>query len=125
MGAVQLGPHQHSLTIAARHDKGRVDAIVRLFGGLCYFVELSTAYAGADFFDTLVFDAYRGETNGILVAHFQAELLQIEDVATNPATVWDNPEGSGIHFCQFLEAAINTKIDRERNKAGSTLPQLR
>ena len=57
LDAVQQGPHQHSLTIAGRRDKSRVDAIVRLFGGLCYFVELSTSYGGADFFDTLVFDA--------------------------------------------------------------------
>jgi hypothetical protein len=65
MEAVQQGPHQHSITIAGRHDKGRVDAIVRLFGGLCYFVELSNSYGGADFFLTTVLDAYRGETNGV------------------------------------------------------------
>jgi hypothetical protein len=57
MGAVQQGPHQHSLIIAGRHDKGRVDAIVRLFGGLCYFVQLSEHYGGADFSTTLVYDA--------------------------------------------------------------------
>jgi hypothetical protein len=118
LDAVQQGPHQHSLTIAARRDKRRVDVIVRLFGGLCYFVELSTSYAGADFFDTLVFDAYRGEINGMLFSHIQAELLQTEDVVTNSATVWDHVEGSGIHFCKFLEAAINRKIDRDRTNAG-------
>ena len=48
--AVQTGPHQHLLIIAARHDKGCVDAIVRLFGGLNYFVKLSGHYGGADFF---------------------------------------------------------------------------
>jgi hypothetical protein len=116
--AVQQGPHQHSLTIAARHDKGRIDAIVRLFGGLCYFVELSTSYHGADFFDTLVFDAYRGETNGMLLSHIQAELLQTEDVATNKATVWDSLEGSGIHFCKFLEGEINRKMERDRAEIG-------
>ena len=48
LGAVEQGPHQHSLTIAGRHDKHRVDAIVRLFDTLSYFVELSTTYGGAD-----------------------------------------------------------------------------
>jgi hypothetical protein len=121
MDAVQQGPHQHSLTIAGRHDKGRVDAIVRLFGGLCYFVELSTTYGGADFSDLLVFDSYRGELNGMLVAHIQAEMLQIEDVATSAATVWDNLESTGIHFCRFLESAINAKIERNRRSAGKDL----
>lgn len=121
MDAVQQGPHQHSLTLAGRRDKGRVDAIVRLFGGLCYFVELSASYGGADFFDTLVFDAYRGETNGMLFTHIQAEMLQIEDVATNAATVWNNIEGSGIHFCRFLEAALNAKMERDRKNAGKGL----
>lgn len=46
---VQQGPHQHSIILAGRHDRKRVDAIVRLFGGLCYFVTLSDCYGGADF----------------------------------------------------------------------------
>ncbi len=100
--------------MAARRDKGRVDAIVRLFGALCYFVELSTSYHGADFFDTLVFDAYRGQTEGMLFSNIQAELLQTEDVATNPATVWNDLEGAGIHFCKFLEGAINRKMEQDR-----------
>ena len=47
--ACQQGPHQHSIAIAARRDKHRVDAIVRLFGELTYFVVLSDHYGGADF----------------------------------------------------------------------------
>jgi hypothetical protein len=39
--ACQQGPHQHSIAIAARRDKHRVDAIARLFGELTYFVVLS------------------------------------------------------------------------------------
>jgi hypothetical protein len=49
-----------------------VGAIVRLFGGLCYFVQLSEHYGGADFSTTLVYDAYRGEANGILRSHHDA-----------------------------------------------------
>jgi hypothetical protein len=54
----------------------------------------------------------------MLLSHIQAELLQTEDVATNRATVWDNLEGSGIHFCKFLEGAINQKIERDRANIG-------
>src|SRR3989442_1307932 len=61
LDACQQGPHQHSIIIAGRRDKNRVDAIVRLFGVLCYFVVLSDHYDGADFTDTLAYDAYRGE----------------------------------------------------------------
>jgi hypothetical protein len=117
LGAVEQGPHQHSLTIAGRHDKHRVDAIVRLFGTLSYFVELSTMYDGADFFDTLVLDAHRGEVNGMLFSNIQSELLQTEDVAGNPATVWDNPEAAGAYFCAFVERAINAKMKRDRKNA--------
>jgi hypothetical protein len=123
MQAVQQGPHQHSLIIAARHDKGRVDSIVRLFGGLCYFVQLSDHYDGADFFATLVYDAHRGETNGVLQSHVDAEMLQTEDVATSDQAVWGDPATSGQFFCNFLEAAIQSKIARERGRRLDTEPQ--
>jgi hypothetical protein len=114
LSACQQGPHQHSLIIAGRHDKKRVDAIVRLFGGKCYFVALSDHYAGADFTDTLICDAYRGEINGILLAHPHAEILQTEDVAMGDSTIWDDLPTSGQRFCDFLETAIRSKIARER-----------
>jgi len=117
MEAVQQGPHQHSLIVAGRHDKGRVDAIVRLFGGLCYFVHLSAHYAGADFFATLVYDAYRGETNDILHSHLDAEILEIEDVLNSGATVWDDLPASGDRLCKYLESAIWAKRKRDRAKA--------
>jgi hypothetical protein len=63
--ACQQGPHQHSLILAGRHDRKRVDSIVRLFGGLCYFVTLSECYGGADFCSTLMYDAQRGEIVGV------------------------------------------------------------
>ena len=72
---------------------------------------------GADFFDTLVLDAYRGEVNGMLFTNIQAELLQTEDVATNPATVWDDAGTAGVHFCTFLERQINAKMARDRKNA--------
>ena len=107
--ACQQGPHQHSIAIAARRDKHRVDAIVRLFGELTYFVVLSDLYDGADFCKTLVYDAYRGEVNGMLFVHEQAELLQTEDVATSKETVWGDLEGFGRNFCAFLERAVEQK----------------
>lgn len=111
--ACQQGPHQHSIAIAARRDKHRADAIVRLFGELTYFVVLSDHYDGADFCNTLVYDAYRGEVNGILFAHEQAELLQTEDVATSKETVWGDLEGFGRNFCAFLERAVEQKRLRQ------------
>jgi hypothetical protein len=109
LAACQQGPHQHSIAIAARRDKHRVDAIVRLFGELTYFVVLSDHYDGADFCTTLVYDAYRGEENGMLFAHEQAEILQMEDVATSKDTVWGDLEPFGRNFCGFLERAMEQK----------------
>jgi len=111
--ACQQGPHQHSIAIAARRDKHRVDAIVRLFGELTYFVVLSDHYDGADFCNTLVYDAYRGEETGMLFAHEQAELLQTEDVATSRDTQWDNLEGFGRNFCAFIERVADEKRQKD------------
>ncbi len=107
--ACQQGPHQHSIAIAARRDKHRVDAIIRLFGELTYFVVLSDHYDGADFCNTLVYDAYRGEENGMLFAHEQAELLQTEDVATSKETIWADLVEFGRNFCAFIERAAEQK----------------
>jgi hypothetical protein len=114
LAAVDTGPHQHSVIIAGRHDKHRVDAIVRLFGGLAYFVVLSDTYEGADFFHTLVYDAYRGEIDGMLFSHAQAEFLQTEDVATSADTGWDDLARSGEWFVNFLDARITDKLLRDR-----------
>lgn len=107
--ACQQGPHQHSIAIAARRDRHRVDAIVRLFGELTYFAVLSEHYDGADFCTTLVYDACRGEENEMLFAHEQAEILQMEDVANSPETVWGDLEGFGRNFCAFLEGMVEQK----------------
>src|SRR5579862_7025524 len=114
LSAVDTGPHQHSVIIAGRHDKHRVDAIVRLFGGLPYFVVLSDTYEGADFFQTIVYDACRGETNEMLFSHEQAELLQTEDVATSKDTVWDDVARSGEWFINFLDARIRAKLLKDQ-----------
>jgi uncharacterized protein VirK/YbjX len=45
----------------------------------------------------------------MLFAHEQAELLQMEDVATSRDTVWNDLEGFGRNFCAFLEGAIERK----------------
>ena len=120
MEAVQLGPHQHAIIIAGRNDQKRADAIVRLFGGLCYFVGLSDHYEGADFFDTLVYDAYRGEIGGMLLAHEQAEILQIEDVANSADTTWEDLELSGRQFVNFLNGEIEAKLAKNRQEDKST-----
>ncbi|MGC1223644.1 MAG: HNH endonuclease [Candidatus Sulfotelmatobacter sp.] len=110
---VQQGPHQHSIFLAGRHDQKRVDAIVRLFGGLSYFVVLSNSYAGADFNKTLVYDGYRGAEDGMLFSHIDTEILQLEIVASSPLTVWDDLPASGKFFCDFLERAFRGIALRE------------
>jgi hypothetical protein len=112
----KMGPHQHALILAGRHDKHRVDAIVRLFGGLCYFVSLSDEYGGADFVHTLVCDAQRGELNGMLFSVVEAELLQTEDVRTSGDTVWDNLPATGQWFFNFLESKIRYFLAQEHAK---------
>jgi len=111
---VAQGPHQHSIMLAGRHDQKRVDAIVRLFGGLCYFATLSDCYQGADFNKMLVYDAHRGEQDAVLVSHLETELLQLEIVRTSPMTIWDDLPASGKFFCDFLEKAFR----------GTPLPEL-
>lgn len=115
--AVQQGPHQHSIILAARNNKKRVDAIVRLFGGICYFVMLSENYGGADFNQTIVYDASRGEANGILQSYIDAETLEVEDVLMSGETVWDDLPASGKQFCEFLETAVNRRMERQPAKA--------
>jgi hypothetical protein len=104
------GMHQHSLVLTGRKDKRRIDAIVRLFGALCYFVTLSKEYDGADFYNTLVYDAQRGKTDGVLVAHLQSEFLQIEHVATSAATIWNDSAVSGTRLMEFIEKEIQARL---------------
>src|SRR6266481_5138346 len=118
--AVQQGPHQHAIILAARHDKKRVDAIVTLFGGLNYFVVLSDPYDGPDICDTLVLDAYRGEVNSILQSHVDVEILETEDVATSGGTIWDDLPAFGKFFCDYLDHAVRAKMERSRAEAAKT-----
>ena len=85
MAGCAQGPHQHSVVLVGRKDQHRVDAIVRLFGGLCYMVNLTESYEGADFYDTLVYDAQRGET------------------------IWNDRVKSGEWFVKFIGEAIDPK----------------
>lgn len=113
LSACAQGPHQHSVVIVGRRDKGRVNAIVRLFGGLCYFVNLSDHYEGADFSDTLVYDAQRGEVNKVLVTHEQTEFLQVEHVSESKETIWNDQKRAGEWFVRFFEQAIRAKTQKE------------
>src|SRR5437879_697929 len=117
LAAVETGSHQHSVIIAGRHDKRRVDAIVRLFGGLAYFVVLSDNYDGADFFHTLIYDAYRGETDGMLFSNEQAEFLQTEDAATSAATIWADVARSGEWVGNCLDASSKATFASEPENA--------
>lgn len=60
------------------------------------------------------------EINGMPFSNIQVELLQTEDVLTNPTTVWDDPGTAGAHFCTFLEREISAKMEREEECKGGT-----
>jgi hypothetical protein len=83
----------------------------------CY---ISANYDGADFCDTLVFDAYRGRRDGILLAHPTAELLQTEDVLSSSSTVWENLPEAGARFVKFLDDAIAAKQKKLRAEGNRT-----
>jgi hypothetical protein len=110
MQSCQQGPHQHSVILAGRNNRQSVDAIVRLFGGLSYLVNFSDSYRGADFFNTLAYDAQRGQENKVLFANEQAELLQIEEVSSSNTTVWNDRVASGSWFLRFLAAAMKAEL---------------
>jgi hypothetical protein len=119
---VQLGPHQHSLVIAARRGEHRIDAIVRIFGAMCYFVNLSSSYDGIDLYHTFVYDAERGEENGVLQTVFDAEFQQIGDVLKNPETIWDDRVRWGQRFIEYLGAEIDRAAERQAN-SNSNMPK--
>lgn len=102
----EQGLHQHSVVLAGRHDRRRVDAVVRIFGGLCYMVTLSDRYEGADFLDTVAYDSQRGEVNEVLATHFQSEILQIEALQIDKDTVWDDQIRAGEWFVNFIDREI-------------------
>ena len=110
MHECQQGPHQHSVILAGRNNRHSIDAIVRLFGGLSYLVNLSDHYQGVDFFNTLVYDAQRGKEDKVLFANEQAELLQIEEISSSNATVWNDRETSGRWFLRFFAAAMKAEV---------------
>jgi HNH endonuclease len=109
LAACCQGPHQHSVVLVGRKDKHSVDAIVRLYGGLSYFVNLASNYEGADFFDTMVYDAQHGELDKVLVVHDQAEFLQMDEVSCSKKTLWNDSVKSGEWFLKFLGSAITEK----------------
>jgi hypothetical protein len=106
------GLHQHSVVLAGRNDKRRVDAIVRIFGGLSYMVALSDRYEGADFFDTLVYDSQRGEINKVLATHVQSEILQIETLNADKNTIWNDQRQAGQWFVNFIAKEVERSQTR-------------
>jgi hypothetical protein len=111
------GPHQHSVVIVGRQDRRSIKAIVRLFSGLSYLVTLSEQYDGADFYNSLVYDAQCGGINEVPVAHLRSELLQIEHMEASAATVWNDRVVSGNWFVKFIECEITSKLRGRKNEA--------
>jgi len=113
------GPHQHSIVIVGRKDTHRVNSIVRLFGCLSYLVTLTEQYDGADFYDTLVYDAQRGDINGVLVGNLQSEFLQIEHVESNKATIWNDRMASGNWLVQFIHGEVSSRLRAAKDSVSS------
>ena len=110
VSACYQGPHMHSVVLVGRKDKRRVDAIVRLFGGLSYFVNLADNYDGADFYKTLVYDAQKGEERKTIVLNEQSEFLQVEHVTSSKDTIWNDRVKAGEFFLRFLDEAIQVNL---------------
>jgi hypothetical protein len=72
-------------------------------------VNLTADYEGADFFDTMVYDAQHGELNKALVVHEQAEFLQMDEVRGSKKTLWNDRVKSGEWFLKFVDSAITGK----------------
>jgi hypothetical protein len=102
------GPYMHSVLLAGQNKNHRVDAIVRLFGGLSYFIGLNESYDGADFSDTLVLDAHRGETITVLPTNLQSEFLQADYIREGKETIWDDSIKSGEWFVKFVDNAMQS-----------------
>jgi HNH endonuclease len=106
------GLHQHSIVLAGRNDQRKVEAVVRIFGGLSYMVTLTDRYDGADFFDTLVYDSQRGEINPVLATNIQSEILQIEMLQADKATIWNDQMRAGKWFVNF----VGREIERSQKR---------
>lgn len=115
------GLHHHSVVIAGRKDQNSVVAVVRLFGGLSYFVELSNHYDGADFSCSLVLDAHHGEENRMFVSRMDTEFQQLELVRTSPDTVWNDQGALGRAFLASFDQAIQ-RISEAKSAHGGASP---
>src|SRR6266566_9791426 len=123
VSACYQGPHMHSVVLVGRKNKRRVDAIVRLFGGLSYLVNLADNYDGADFYKTLVYDAQKGEERKTIVLNEQSEFLQVEHVTISKDTIWNDRVKAGEFFLKFLDEAIQANLkaqqaDEQKGKSG-------
>jgi hypothetical protein len=120
--ACYQGPHMHSIVLVGRRDKRRVDAIVRLFGGLFFLVNLADNHEGADFYKTFLYDAQKGEEKQILFLHEQSEFLQIEHVITSKDSIWNDRVKSGQFFVKFLDNAIQAQLKAEQGNQQAAQP---
>lgn len=109
----QQRPYQHSVIVAGQNTKHTVEAVVRLFGSLCWFVTLSDDYHGADFSYTLALDAREGKVVRAFVTGLETEFNQIEDISTATDTVWDNQMVSGRSFLSSVQEADRAYQQRE------------
>src|SRR5262249_14576893 len=97
LAKTQSGPHQHMILFAASKEKRAIWAIVVLFGGLSYLVQLSDSWEGPDLMQTYCVDAQKGEEPIVLLAALENELNAVS-LVLGEKTTWSNVKASADGF---------------------------
>jgi hypothetical protein len=101
----QAGPHQHMLLFAANKRERTIWAVVILFGGLTYLVQLSSSWDGPDLVKTYGVDAQKGEECPVLVGALENELNAV-DLILGQKTIWDDVKVSADSFMSAMKRAL-------------------
>jgi len=120
----QIAPHQHALVLSCDAVTRFAHAMVVLFGGLFYLVELASDVR-IDVQSSEALNAQTGEKQAILVGHWANEIHMLADVLHGPTT-WDDVPAAQKVFIARLAAALNrTKPANSRTAhVGPKLPMF-
>jgi hypothetical protein len=117
---VAVGPHQHAVQVYC--DGGgeqSVFAIVTLFGGLTYLVQLSSIYRGADYGFTYGYDARQRKETTVLVGDLDTERLAILDVRFGDTT-YQNVAVMAEHWAKYIQSVATEQINPVERRMPST-----
>lgn len=93
------GPHQHALVLGCNGQTHLAHAIVVIFGGLYYLVNL-TDQCFVDVFQSYGCNCQAGSEDRVLVGHLENERLMIEEVL-HGNTIWDDYSQSLDYLVPF------------------------